>query len=901
MKKWAWALPAAVLMALPTGLGHAQTAPTPIYLDPSYTPAERAADLVGRMTLAEKASQANSNMAAAIPRLGISAYGWWNEAAHGVSCETLTNNSNCTALTNTTSYPVSLSAAATWDPPLLNKEASLISDEAREVETNNTLNMDFYAPVVNLMRDPRWGRTDETFSEDPYLMTKMASQFVNGLQGQDVNGTPLAQGGGYQKAIATLKHYAANNSEVNRLNGSADMDDRTLREYYTKQFRDIVGAAHPGSLMSSYNSINGVPSPANVYLTDTLARETFGFGGYFTSDCDAIYEIQAGHHWQPPGWAAPLDNIARHAFAMSAGEDLDCNTGYHDSSNYATALPTAVANKIPTQTDTFNVNDVDTSLVRLFTARMKLGEFDSGGDANPWVKAARQRVPQGSWQNNDTNNAVTETPDRLAMARKVGDESIVLLKNAHRVLPLKVPANGPFSVAVMGYFANPASMYLGDYSSSQGPHGMLNEVNGYQGLKQAIQAINPLAQVDYYPGVTGGTSASQLNTVDPASVNAASAYNAVVVYVGTDASTGQEAQDRKDLALPGAQGSLISQVAAKNPNTIVYMETDGPVDVTGFEPSAPAMLWSSFNGMRKGESLADVVLGKVNPGGHLPFTWYRSAADLPSMTDYAIRPGTNRPGRTYMYFGGPASYPFGFGRSYTRFGWSNLRIDNTTPDANGTIHVSADVSNTGFSAGSDVAQLYASTPDAPASAERPLRRLVGFEKVALDPGQTKTVTFTLRIPDLAFFDQSAGAWRVDRGRYDLAVGDSSAPADQPLLGSITTRGELHPTPSVLTVKPTMSGDAANGIVQRVAFPAGATVLPNPTIAMSDDTLYGYVTKGQSRKLPDGMKFSFASNRPGVVAVKDGVIRTVGTGVATVTASVTYKNVTRSTSFVVDVQ
>ena len=245
------------------------------------------------------------------------------------------------------------------------------------------------------------------------------------------------------------------------------MDDRTLREYYTKHFRDIVADAHPGSVMSSYNSVNGIPAPANVYLIDTLMRETFGFGGYLVSDCDAIYEIQNGHHWQPPGYAAPVNNIQRHAFAMSAGEDLNCNTGYHDSSSYSTALPTAVSQAVPTLTDTFNVNDVDTSLVRLFTARMKLGEFDNGGTGVPWVDQARARVPQGSWANNDTNNAVTETPDRLAMARKAGDETIVLLKNSTttrkdgsvgKLLPLHVPTTGAFNVAVIGYFANPATM-----------------------------------------------------------------------------------------------------------------------------------------------------------------------------------------------------------------------------------------------------------------------------------------------------------------------------------------------------------------------------------------------------------------------------------------------------------
>src|SRR3954452_3212079 len=237
----AWALTA----------GAARAAETPIYLDRSYTPAERAADLVTRMTLTEKASQMNSSQAAAIPRLGVQAYGWWNEALHGVAFEQLTNNANATNLTNTTSYPVNLSLGSTWDPGLMYREATQISDEAREVVRDNVLDLDFYSPTVNLGRDPRWGRNDETFSEDPLLTGRIASQFVNGMEGKDEQGRLLAAGGGYYKTLTTLKHYAANNSEVNRRTGTSDMDDRTLREYYTAQFRAIVQAAHPGSIMSS--------------------------------------------------------------------------------------------------------------------------------------------------------------------------------------------------------------------------------------------------------------------------------------------------------------------------------------------------------------------------------------------------------------------------------------------------------------------------------------------------------------------------------------------------------------------------------------------------------------------------------------------------------------------------
>lgn len=900
---------AAALLAVPPA-GGAAAAPTPIYLNRSYSFAERAADLVSRMTLAQKASEMNSSMAAAIPGLGVQPYSWWNEAAHGVAAEGMSNNTNAALLWNTTSYPTSLALGSSWDPALMHQEAGVIAAEAREVEADNTLNMDFYAPVVNLMRDPRWGRSDEAYSEDPFLTAQLASQFVNGMQGQDMAGHLLPQGHGYYKTLTTLKHYTANNSEADRLTGSADMDQRTLEEYYTEQFRKVIQQAHPGSIMSSYNEVNGTPSPVSVNLTDTLARETFGFGGYFTSDCDAIYMAQHGHQWVPPGQATPVDEVTRHAYALSAGEDLDCNMGYNDGHSYANELPAAVAAHVGTLTGTLTENNLDVSLERLFTARMELGEFDAAAGAVPWVNQARASVPPGSWQNSNANQAVTETPARLQLARRAGDATIVLLKNAAAtgkggtgaaLLPLRVPRSGPYKVAVMGYFANPARMYLGDYSSIQGSYGAANEVNPYQGIRAAIQAINPQASVDYLQGVYGGNQASQLTSVSQADVAAAAKYDAVVVVAGTDRSTGTEAQDRATTALPGAQGSLIQQVAAQNPNTVAYLETDGMVDVRPFAKDVPALLWSAFNGMRAGQSLADVLLGRYNPSGRLPFTWYQGDENLPPITDYTIRPDGTSPGRTYMYYRGPLSYPFGYGLSYSAFRFSRLRIDNTRPDANATIHVTADVTNTGPAAGNEVAELYVNTPHAPAALQRPAKRLEGFQKVFLWPGQTRAVGFTLKVADLAFFNQAGNRWQVDDGQYGIQLSTSTADADIQQQGFINVSGALRPALSVVTAKPTMPSDAGQDIHGRLIFPAGTAVLPNLTVSMSDDTLYGYITKGASRPLPAGLRISYRSDHPDVVAVSpDGqAIRTTAKqGAATVTAVASYHGVTRTCQFVI---
>src|SRR3954447_25064179 len=506
---------------------------TPIYLDRHYSYAERAADLVSRMTPAEKASQLISSQAPAIPRLGIRPWGQWNEALHGVSRSQLTYNNNATTLANTTSYPTDQTMGSSWDPDLMYRVASAIGDEAREVSPENVLNLDFYSPTMNLERDPRWGRTDETYGEDPFHTARMVSQFVNGMEGKDPNGKLLPGADGYYKTLTTLKHYAANNSEINRRSGSSDMDDRTLREYYTQAFRDVVRSTDPGSVMSSYNSVNsigqvpntapltssskgdpnnpaGAPTASDPYLIDTLLRETFGFNGYVTSDCDAVQQGTATHRWTIPNFpsalfARPVNTTERNALAQSAGEDSECNTGFRDNYDYLNRIPAAVRDQIKTLVDTYTVNDLDAAAVRVFTSRMKLGEFDDPSLV-PWVRDARSRVPRGSWTNDDANHAVTETPQRLALAREAGDKSIVLLKNATKarkdgsagkLLPLAVPRTGAPRIAVVGLLACPAlttsgqattcpnasNVYLGGYSSTQLGTGQAKIITGYDGIK----------------------------------------------------------------------------------------------------------------------------------------------------------------------------------------------------------------------------------------------------------------------------------------------------------------------------------------------------------------------------------------------------------------------------------
>jgi beta-glucosidase len=880
----------------------------PIYRDPTYTPAERAADLVARMTLAEKAAETDAGYSPPIPRLHIKRYGWWNEAAHGLAKQQIVPGSttltpgNTTTLENTTSYPDNLALGSTWDPSLIYQDASAISDEARELAPEQSLDLDFFAPTINLSRDPRWGRNDETFSEDPLLTAALAAQWVDGFEGKNQHGQLLPQGGGYLKAIATLKHYAANNNDAVRETASSNFDEATLREYYAAPFLRTIAQSQPGAVMSAFNSVNGVPASADVHLMQTLARQTYGFNGYFTSDCDGINGIVSGHQWRPSGYSRPLNATEARAFANAAGEDLNCNVFFLPF-DYGNLLPAASSEGIRTQTDIYNTGDLDESLLHLFTARMETGEFDRV-NSEPWVTRARAALRGVSWTNDDSNNAVTETPQRLALAQHVGDGAVVLLKNQpirHSdgsigpVLPIHVPTSGPFKVAVIGHLGARLRLWLGDYPSDQGVPGVANEVSPYQGIKSAIQAIDPSAQVDFYEGFTSGDAANTLTNIDPNAVAAAANYNYVIVDAATDWSTTGEGFDRTTLDLPGAQAQLIQEVEARNPNTIVAMQTAGDVNVSSFQGLVPAIVWSGFDGQREGASLADVLLGKYDPSGHLPFTWYQSQAELPPISDYRIKPGAGTPGRTYMYFGGPVSYPFGYGLSYTTFKDSDLRVSRAHLSADDTENVTVNVTNTGASAGENLVQLYVSTPGVKGA---PRERLEGFRQVYLTPGETRPVTLAVKIGDLAFWHGQRFA--VQDGTYGIEIASSAAPQDVQLRRSVYVHGVLTPRPSVVTASPQMPADGARGIQQRVMFPENTAVEPHLTVSMTDGSLYGYIHKGASKRLPRGARISFTSDNPAVVTVSGNKLQTLANGVATVTASVTYNRATASGQFVVRV-
>jgi beta-glucosidase len=665
---------------------------------------ERVREIIRQMTLTEKIKQL-SHAAPAISRLGLGGYNYWSEGLHGV----LTSGA--------TSFPQAIAMASAWDPGLLERVASAIGDEARGFNAKSRKGLTYWSPVINMLRDPRWGRYDESFTEDPFLMARLGVAFVRGLQGNDPK---------YFKAIATPKHYAANNSEYNRHSGSSDVDEQLLFEYYLPAFQATVVEGGAFSVMSAYNRLNGVPASASTFLLQDLLRDRWGFEGYVVSDCDAVSDIVTGHAWTTTAAEAT-------AKALRAGTDLNCG------STYPTELQNALDQGLIVE------GDVDRALERVLRARFLLGEFDPV-----------EQVPYKA-----IGPEVIESSAHADLALEAARASIVLLKN-DGILPLDKATLR--SLAVIGPHGD--DVYLGSYSGTP-----TRQVSALAGIRAKL---GDKVSVAFEQGATivGGKD-------DAAMARAAAlarSADVAVVFVGTSLEVMSEEMDRPDWSLPGAQGDLIQAVYAANPRTVVVLVTGGPVAVDWAHAHVPAILTGFYNGQEQGTAIADVLFGDSNPGGKLTTTWYTGDATLPAIGDYDLRKG-----RTYLYYSGVPLYPFGHGLSYTTFAYSNLRIEAEAIAPRDTAQVSVQVQNTGNRAGDEVVQLY--VRDAFASVPRPLKELRGFSRVHLAPGESKTVSFPLAGKDLAFWDTKAHAWRVEDGLFNIAIGSSSV--DIRAQGSLT--------------------------------------------------------------------------------------------------------------------
>ena len=657
---------------------------------------DRVRNLIAQMTFAEKIQQL-ANDAPAIPRLGLAAYNYWSEGLHGV----LTDGA--------TSFPQAIALASAWDPALLERVASAISDEARGFNVKSGKGLTYWSPVINMLRDPRWGRFEESYSEDPWLMARLGVAFVRGLQGNDPK---------YLKAVSTPKHYAGNNSEYNRHNGSSDIDEQLLHEYYLPAFAATVTEAGAFSVMAAYNRVNGVPASANPLLLKDILRDAWGFQGYVVSDCDAVWDIANSHHW-----TSTLAEAS--AKALLAGTDLNCGRTYPDH------LQEAFDQGLIAE------SDVNRALLRVLRARFLLGEFDPASE-----------VPYGT-----IGKDVIESQAHAELALEAARAAIVLLKN-DGLLPLD--RKDVHSLAVIGPHGN--DVYLGGYSGNPS-----HQTSPLDGLRAKLAGLSGVT-VEYEQGCTITGDKDQY-AIDRAAELARNS-DVAVVFVGTSQAVLSEERDRPDWNLPGAQGDLIQAVFAANPRTVVVLVTAGPVAVDWAQEHVPALLTAFYDGQEQGGAIADVLFGDSNPGGKLTTTWYTGDATLPPIGDYDLRKG-----RTYLYYQGAPLYPFGHGLSYTSFAYRGVRVSPDVIGPDEATTVSVDVQNIGGRAGDEVVQLY--IHDAFASVPRPFKELRGFQRVHLEAGQTTTVSFPLAGKALAFWDVTSHGWRVEDGLFDLAVGASS--------------------------------------------------------------------------------------------------------------------------------
>ena len=696
--------------------------PQPLYLDPAQPVDSRVADLVGRMTLDEKGMLLD-HMGPDIARFGIHS-DKWNQCLHGVWWDR-----------PTTLFPVPIALAATWDPALIHTDADAISDEARGIYNLWHQQPDlkaehkgliYRAPVINISRNPYWGRINECYGEDPFLTGRIGVAYVQGLQGSDPH---------YLKLAATLKHYAVNNVEQDRQKLSATVSERMLHEYWLPHFRDCVVEGQAQSVMASYNAINGVPLAVNHLMLTDILKDDWGFQGFVVSDLGGIGTMVNGHQ---RGQGSLEDAVAR---AMNAGCDFS-------DREFATYAPAAVRDGLLPEAR------LDDAVTRLLRVRFRLGEFD------PPARVPYSRI----------SPSVIGSPAHRQLALQTAQEAIVLLTNAHHLLPLD--RTKIRRIAVIGPHAD--LFTAGGYSGIP-----VNPITPLQGLKDRAAPGTQIDSVrggEIVPG-RGETEAEREDELRKAAVAARSA-DVAIVYVGTTLDIEAEGRDRTALGLPGNQEELVRTVLAANPRTVVVEMNAGPLTVPWVAAHAPAILEAWWDGEAGGDAIADVLFGTVNPSGHLPLTIYASAAQVPPQTEYDITQGF-----TYMYLKGKPLFPFGHGLSYTQFGYGPLRLSSTTVPGTGHVGVSVEIQNTGKVAGAEVVQLYVHTvhSDIP----QPEEKLAGFQRVSLTPGQRRTVAFDLPTERLTFYDVVTHQFVVEPGEFEVRIGSSS--------GDIRAKGRLRVT------------------------------------------------------------------------------------------------------------
>jgi beta-glucosidase len=697
------------------------------FQNPDVPTEQRITDLLSRMTLDEKIDMLSNEALSAgmmsssdVPRLGVVGTGHI-EGLHGVSLGGPGHWQGAgKTVIPSTQFPQSRGLGQTWDPALLEQAGGVEGFEARYITGRyHRGGLIVRAPNADLARDPRWGRSEESYGEDPYETGTMAAAYVKGLQGNNPH---------YLLSASLLKHFLANSNENGRTNGSSNFDEQLFREYYSVPFRMAIEQAHASGFMTAYNAWNGIPMAVQPVLKNVVIKE-WGFDGIICSDGGAITNLVTQHHYYKT-----LPEAIAGAVHAGVNEFID---------NYARttqATREAVAEGLLTEPD------IDTDLRGLIRVMIRLGLLDPAS-----------HVPYSGIGISDVDPAKGDPwywQSHKDLARKATDESIVLLKNDHGMLPLD--AGKLKSIAVIG---PDADKVLEDLYGGTPPY-----------------AVSPLDGIRRRAGSAVTVNFASGADLDEAKELAQQSDVAVVIIGNSPAcggtgwhhcnlpSEGHEGVDRTSLSLE--QEEIAKAVFAANPHTIVVLNASFPYTTTWSQQHVPAILEMTHGSQEEGNGLADVLFGDYDPAGRLTETWVASMDQLPPMKDYDLRHG-----RTYMYLRQKPLYPFGYGLSYTTFRYSKLHISSMTLHSGGTVNVKVDVSNIGQRAGDEVVQLYVTHLNS--KIERPIQQLNGFDRIHLAPGETRTVSLTLTANSLRYWDDTASRWVLEPDQVEIRVGASS--------------------------------------------------------------------------------------------------------------------------------
>lgn len=680
----------------------------PVFRDVKVPMEKRVSDLLGRLSLEEKISLLGYR-SKAVPRLNIPAYNWWNEALHGVA-----------RAGQATVFPQAIALAATFSDSLIGQIGDAISTEARAKYNLSTamdrrlqyMGLTFWSPNINIFRDPRWGRGQETYGEDPFLTAAIGSAFVKGMQGDH----PV-----YLKTAACAKHFAVHSGpEEGRHSFNAIVDEKDLRETYLYAFKKLVDAGVE-SVMCGYNRLNDQPCCTYDQLLRQILRKEWKFKGHIVTDCWALEDIWARHK-------VMKNSVEVAAAALKAGINLDCSNMLQDD------LMKAYDQKLVTAAD------IDTALAAILRTQFRLGFYDDKS-AVPFSKLGAESV---------------HNKKHVDLSRKAAQQSMVLLKNDKGLLPLE--SQRYKSIMVLGPNAGSLDPLVANY------HGMSGSMVTF--AEGITEAAGPATAVQYdqgsdYKDTTrfGGIWAAGESDI------AIAVIGLTPVYEGEegDAFLAASGGDKLTLDLPAPHIKLLRELRKKGKPVVAVVTAGSAVDIAAIEPYADAIILAWYPGEQGGAALGDILFGKVSPSGRLPITFYRSLNDLPPYDSYATA------GRTYRYFGGAVQYPFGFGLSYSSFAYTWSREPQKT-EGNKSIEFSVTVENTGAMQADEVVQVYVQYP----SLERmPLKELKGFKRITLSKSGRRTVKFSIPVTELQKWDARRGGWMVYPGEYRLLVGSSS--------------------------------------------------------------------------------------------------------------------------------